>query len=494
MSATIRILNADFSPRLDLPIDWQAQSLSWKLPGGADLAIITGQAGDCDRFLFASYSDQILGCPLEVLSANGEVVWNGYIESVLYTSGQYRINRSLKDMYNRLIVRYPRPEAQASPLERWQTTAWLEDAASVTRFGRKEKLITISRSDPYLAQQTLSASFQAVQRFPSFKVSWQTQPVNWQLQIIARGWWQRLDWVLDNEEQGLISHLGGGKTNYPLGRLSSQSQLAQSFHINQMNFSAGQVSLRTAVVGQPVDTLQVAIHEDDNGKAGNLVSAAYAPDASLDGSWKWANWQLNPCVQLSDAATYWLVIKRSGALSSEAYYLLESDDGAGFAQGSLKRWDGSNWQPLPQDLRFCLASETDSVAQIGDMIKHIDQFPYLKGVLDFQLNGNRVYQRRELEQTCQQRIESWLQGLPKKSANLNQQRIVEIISLPREGRISLPLSTKHAPLSLINTPIPNGSQWLGSCIDHALTKAEKSFWVESVVWRKGKGISWKFSS
>lgn len=496
MRAQVVFLNPDFSPRLSEGIDWQVEQMSWQLAGGAAKASLSAIRGRFSDEWFSTFSDQILGLPLEIRGADGEVLWNGWVQTISYSGRGARLTRSLQEMYNRVIVRYPCQNPQLSPLERWQYTGWMDAADSQAHFGRREKLVSISQADPYLANQSLLAAFHALQSRPSLRIEADPAGKEGRLEMNCRGWWQRLDWVLDANPQGMLAHLSGGKSQVLLGRLASQAQVAQSFWNAETDFRLGQIWLRAAIIGQSVDDLQVAVHADEHGKPGVLLSQVEHAATSLDGGWQWHCWQLaEPCL-LAVNENNWIVIKRSGSINSEVYYLLESDDGNGYAGGVLKRWDGSNWQTLGQDLRFCLIAHEPSSVLLSNLLGSEKCSGFIRGVLTPPLSQepDRMLPRwRPLALSYRARIEGWLQGVPRQSAFVDAQRNLQVIALPRAGAEFNISSMKPASINRLNAALYSGNNLLGCPVFNDFTAANEH-WVQAVQWRQGKGYSWQFQA
>jgi len=503
MSYKIRFLNHKHAVSLPAFVDWQVTFLSWKLPGGAEKAVLVGQASGLDYSQLDSFLEIGIDSPVEVYSATGEVVWQGWVEKIAFYQGFLKTTCSLESMFNRLLVRYPKSGLESSPFDRWAYTSWQEDQASVTRFGAKEKLLTIQQADACLAEQALQQGFEGLNSLPSFNMNAHAQTVIPYFELTARGWWQRLSWVLDQEEGGKIAHLGGGKSRFELGRTIAYSRLAQSFQLDQSNFKLSHIWLRVSVTGQPEDKLQVAICNDDNGNPGSILGQADSPANSLDGGWAWVHWELPEALELNPQTKYWMIVKRSAAMDASSYYEIESDDGYGYAGGQLKRWDGGAWLPLSQDLRFGLIAQEDAMQLIKDMIAKppfatLPSFssptPIFSGFVNWQNRILPVYRWRSPEKNCLERIEDWLKGDPQISALVDAQRNLKIISIPGETKNGMNLSTNHALYPLSQIDDMNATTLLGCPLifDHPQSR-NKSF-VQSISWRMGKGYSWYLSA
>lgn len=304
------------------------------------------------------------------------------------------------------------------------------------------------------------------------------------------GWWQRLGWALDLHEDGCLAHLAGGKTHQIFGRLSSQVMLAQSFWVEPADFLLADIWLRAALVGQPTDDFQIAVHADDHGRPGAFISQADAPAVSLDGSWSWLVWQLpQPCL-LAAGTCSWLVLKRSGSINSESYFMAESDDGRGYPRGSLRRWDGSTWQTMTQDLRFCLMAQEERNTLLRQGVANGQFGHFLGQFLAGESATSLVNCFRPLEMSLDQRMEGWLNHAPRASAIVDSRRNLQLLPLPRNEPPPRQFSIKPAPYSQ-DPSLWDGSQALGCTIFTGEYAPDKPHWIQSIKWRKGKGYSWK---
>jgi hypothetical protein len=252
--------------------------------------------------------------------------------------------------------------------------------------------------------------------------------------------------------------------------------------------------LRVSVTGQPADDLQVAVHADDNGSPGDLLGQADSAANSLEGGWAWVHWELSAALDLAMDTKYWLVVKHSGAVDAANYYEVESDDGPGYADGQLKRWDGNAWQPLGQDLRFGLIAQEDAVQLMREILLRPELASIFPGFVNWQSKELPVYRWRTLEMNCLERIEEWLKSDPQISALVDSQRNLTVIPLPRKTENPLQLSTNHAPYPLTVINEINAASLLGCplIVDHPRYK-NKNF-IQSISWRLGKGYSWHLSA
>jgi hypothetical protein len=79
-----------------------------------------------------------LGRPCEVYAPDGAQMWEGLLYEVEITIGRVSLVLSLKDMANRLVVRYSEPDGNQD------ATALFSNAASIATYGTKDRLLSLS--------------------------------------------------------------------------------------------------------------------------------------------------------------------------------------------------------------------------------------------------------------------------------------------------------------------------------------------------------------
>ena len=62
--------------------------MNWKLPGGADKAVLKGNFPGLDNSQLDSFFEAGINMPVEIVSPTGEVVWQGWVETIAYYSGR----------------------------------------------------------------------------------------------------------------------------------------------------------------------------------------------------------------------------------------------------------------------------------------------------------------------------------------------------------------------------------------------------------------------
>ena len=340
----------------------------------------------------------------------------------------------MAEVVNRVKVRYQRTGFRGVEGDPWLETEWLENTKSLARYGRRELLLDLGQSSPSQAE---AVGFQILNQraFPTDlpRLNAVSQPPR--LVLSCTGWWSALEWQLDEEPAGRICHLAGGKSHLVLGTETANSKLAQSFVAPDSGFTLGEVSFRLALAAAPLDDVVLEVCTDENNQPGTVLAAVVLPAGELNGAWNEARWQINPPLVLETNETYWLVLSRSGAPDPVNFYKVESDDGPGFADGVCKRWSGSAWVPINEDLRFtCLA-----VSPLRELIRSLVLPPQEGSLLRFvRINlpeEKQTFRWRALALTQAERLRGWLDlaftpGRPV-SAVVNFQRALDVFPLPR---------------------------------------------------------------
>ena len=442
--------------------DWQVQSMDWRLPGGSNEAIISAPVQDPNSISLCLIRSW-LGQAVSIHNPAGEILWRGWIEEILLDAQRLRFGWSTQKLLSRVIARYPQASPLLDPLKNWQYTDWVEHPERLEQLGAKETLLSLQEVDPnkarhaaamQLYQQGLDDS-QTLVLLPQKRVP--------QLSMRLKGCWHRLDWTLDGEESGLIAHLPGGKSQQAFG-LSGSERLAQSFITGAESFALGQMGLRIAMLGAASDDLRLKIYADNVGVPGTELASSLLPNVYLQGGWRWQTWLLDAPLALNANTRYWLVLERSGALDSSQYYEVETDDGRGYPDGECKRWNGSSWVLLNQDLRFCLQAVSETTELICEVGEQAVQSGVLQGVHIWQESGVWLPRWREIEKTRKEALQDWLAlGCADESplsAMVNADGVLEVFRLPREiepavkldaeGNLRLPHGTSQSnPLDLL---------------------------------------------
>lgn len=154
-----------------------------------------------------------LGHRVTIINDVGQRVWYGMLYEVVVATGSIEVGLSLSNMYNRVCVAYTY-EPPGGAVER-ATTAWAENSESVTRYGYKELIYSMSDTNATQAEtqrDTLLQAFgtpQPVLRIASSDVPMAT--------LRCMGLYDTLDWRYYNNSAGKEEHTTGGQQQ-PIGQ------------------------------------------------------------------------------------------------------------------------------------------------------------------------------------------------------------------------------------------------------------------------------------
>lgn len=132
------------------------------------------------------------------------------------------------------------------------------------------------------------------------------------------------------------------------------------------------VELRVRRVGNPTDSLRVAIYQDSGGSPGALLEQATIAGASLPDVMGWISVSFANTTALSYGTNYGILIDRTGAMSPSNFYEVDIDEAGAYARGSLRLYDGSAYQSVAGDLIFRCLGAQDTARQIADVVVGAD--------------------------------------------------------------------------------------------------------------------------
>lgn len=130
-----------------------------------------------------------LGFGVEIVGDGGAPLWWGFVNEVEIRDGASALSLSLQDLANRVAVAYT--VVGATGANDRQTTAWASDAGSVTRFGTKEALLSLS--DTTLeAAEALRTQALKTRAWPQPRITPDGSAPG--ATLSCAGWWRRLEW------------------------------------------------------------------------------------------------------------------------------------------------------------------------------------------------------------------------------------------------------------------------------------------------------------
>ncbi len=357
------------------PVRLQVERLRWSAFGGAASAVVHASGSPVALADLTNW----LRCPLSIHNDLGQLVWWGYLNEVSLGRAGGVVHTSLEEMANRVAVAYT-SLAPADQGGESQMTAWAEDPLSQARYGVKERVIRRGNIDESFALQLRDHSL-AQQKQPPVSLApgvMQSLPVG-QARLDCRGWMHTLSWRSFQTSAGLISNASSQQGTQALGDASNHQELAQSF-VPSADIALGSVDLRIRREGSPTDNLVLSIQADSSGvPSGTSLGSVSIGGASLaEESYPWVRFSFNTPVSLSANARYWLVIGRSGALSTANYYQLGVDERLSYTPGRFKIYDQGSGVWLGRvpntDLLFKAFGARETTLQLADIYQTGNQF------------------------------------------------------------------------------------------------------------------------
>jgi len=159
------------------------------------------------------------------------------------TYGAIQVGLSIKDTANRIKVAYTAPDASGA-MER-RTTTWGENAESVTRYGYREKALTLSdTTDSFAESYRATELAKSGKPQPIIRLSRSSAPPTATLSCV--GEWHELARQHYTQTLGLEEHNTSGGSTQPLGLGYTSTQIGfsedgrvQDFGNNLDNFTSG---------------------------------------------------------------------------------------------------------------------------------------------------------------------------------------------------------------------------------------------------------------
>ena len=243
---------------LDVPLR-TPDGVDWQLDWANHLAV----GGDDQANLIATGPTQrlwglrdLLGYHVIIYDERGDVAFHGLIETIRWQTGVKERSLSLRNMANRVAVAYT---TTTNAGQERGTTAWQEDATSITRFGRKERLlVAIDASAGAAAAKATTAINRGIAKPQAGFALSGGDGVVATLECI--GLHHTLDWVYYANGAGQINHQSTDTRSQPLGQALTSTALG--------------------VAGNAIHDVNGTLALEDPG-----VGLTVAGSASNDGNW-----------------------------------------------------------------------------------------------------------------------------------------------------------------------------------------------------------------
>lgn len=352
------------------PCRWRVDKLAWSERGGPRLARLSTDP----RERLPLPPDErpaalaaLLGRPLTVYDGEGEPVWWGYVHAVEVPVRGARLGWSLSGLANRVAVVYEERPPDMDWLARPAVTGWVENAASVARYGRKERRVHLPPASPAQAED---AALSWLERLSSPQPAlMHGGPGQRGLRLEARGWWETLDWVYYAQPAGLVGYTGGGAVTLNIGYSTTYREYLQAFSPEQA-WSASELWVTIGRSGVPDDELEISLVRW-NGSAVTETLALWRRTAELTPNARsWMRLDVDPPLPLQPGAGYGVRLRRTGAVSSSAYWHTGAARDPS-VPGGLYEWSGTAWVPSTraEAMVFRLSGERGALEQAADLLR-----------------------------------------------------------------------------------------------------------------------------
>jgi hypothetical protein len=275
------------------------------------------------------------------------------------------------------------------------TTTWGTDTDSIDEFGTKQILLTAEDVSETQAE-SIRDSHLDKSKYPDM-----TDPLFGTAgddfaKLKAIGYFDTIAWQYYNQPEGLES-FSDVSTNYgrEIGE-DNRPECAQSFSISSTDaWDAYFIYLRVYKGGDPTDSVIVELCADtgvapDN-YPGSVLGTATLTYDNFTTSKDWIKFTLSATVTLSPLTTYWIKIRRTGAVDLDNYYIVDTNDFGGYEKGVFKihntgtdewyKWNYTN-PGVEMDMNFRVAGQEESTVQISNIISEWAEFIHAADIVD----------------------------------------------------------------------------------------------------------------
>lgn len=175
-----------------------------------------------------------LGYRVTIRNRDGDPVWWGIIEEATVSSGNVQVGLSLTDMSNSVTVAYTQIAADGSS-ERKTTTA-ATDSLSISRYGTKEILLTLSDTSAAAAESKRDVALETLRKPVATIAMEMGQPVEATLR--CAGYMSTLGWTYYSRADGWEEYDAGG-TAQAMGAGAGPSTVIGFNADNKIIFNVG---------------------------------------------------------------------------------------------------------------------------------------------------------------------------------------------------------------------------------------------------------------
>lgn len=297
---------------------------------------------------------------VEILNEEGTRRWWGYVEEFAAPVGGELIGLTLREMANRVKVTYTTPEGEEAE------TGWVEDSRSVATYGTKELIESLDNATSSYAEQHRDRLL-AERKNPVPLVAEGARGY-----VRCRGWGETLTWTTWSQAAGEKVYDDTHSTVQDVGTAASE-KAAQSFVApGTVAVKAHSAQVYVKTVGNPGDSLRIAIYSNSGGSPGSLLVSGTITAASVPSELDWVSVDLGDTVTITNGTTYWVVAERTGALDGTNYYQVSVNEDLTDTGGSLKVYAAAAWAARGTDADmpyqfYGVRSVSDQIADlVGD--------------------------------------------------------------------------------------------------------------------------------
>lgn len=419
----VRLLERDFSePLAEPPVTYAVKRYACSALGGPrDAEIdVTGRPAAVWELI------EKLRCPIEIANARGEARWWGYINTVEIAVGVWTIGVTLDSMTNKVAVTYSYVAPGTNEVGERRTTDWAQNADSIIVYGQRESKASLGGATPAQAE-ALRTVLLAQQQYPIPSLRAQRGQAALTAKLTCLGWWQTLDWRYLAQSAGLESYQPTSGVEQSVGAAAANARAAQSFQLSSSQpWTAYSVKLQLRKQGTPTDNLLVDLCIDSAGVPGTVLTSVTLAGSSLPTSLDWVEFVFTTPVTLALATTYWLVMRRSGAVDAANYYVMTVGPALGYASGVYRLYNGSSWVARSPDADA--AFQVTGVQETTEQIRYAIQTyaPFITAVEIQTASGVYSSQYRDGATLLLAEIEALL-----KSGTTNGRRLLATITRER---------------------------------------------------------------
>lgn len=149
-------------------------------------------------------------------------------------------------------------------------------------------------------------------------------------------------------------------------------KIAQSFTLTEnTTWTVDSIAVRLRRVGAPGGDAKIELCANSSGSPGTVLDSATITGTDLPTQSAWVKFQFANTANLTFGTTYWIVVSRTDAADSDNYYIVDVSEDLGYADGSLKVYDGAAWQTRSPDadMPFRVLGAWTTTKQVEEITK-----------------------------------------------------------------------------------------------------------------------------